>query len=160
MADIASLVVPAAAALTGVTLSQIWTGLQARARSREQERQRGLEERRSTVLQYLIAMNRAVDSTRDRIRETNKERADGERREPSADPNDLDRDNDHRWAAAFEAFLAVELVLPLPARDRAKRHIEDTFAWRQRCLRNADAEPAPAHQELIEQLAPWLGRPN
>jgi hypothetical protein len=65
MSGIADAVIPAVAALAGVVLAQVWNTQQERVRQRDQIRQVIWVERKTSLIQFLIALNQALDVTRD-----------------------------------------------------------------------------------------------
>jgi hypothetical protein len=176
MTDLASLIVPAAAALAGVVLSQLMTRHFESSNFRNHLHEQAVADRRTAVLGYLVAINQAIGYTRDHMKELMRsgnakefvvdlgpldQFADHPERYPELKIDDSaagDRDNDLWWAAAFDAFLAVELILPQPALDTARNHLDDAFAWRRRCFRRGKLESEPSHRALIESLGPWIGR--
>ena len=147
MADLASLIVPAASALVGVIASQAWTAWHEKIRWARQTQQRTFEERRLALSRFLVALNRAIDETRHQMAEVSV---------GSIDVGALPREYHLRWSEAYERQLELALLLPEQARLIVKEHLDRAFGWRKKALTCAAAIGAPVNEHLVELLQDWL----
>lgn len=146
MADWASLLVPAVSALGGVALTQAWTSLSEERRWRREDRQKVYESRRAAVAQYVLALNGAIDATRELVRTES-----GSEEEASHRTS-----YDTAWNAAYVCQLELLLLLPGPARTAVEHQIDAAFAWRETALAARAADHAPKNEAVIEELQPWM----
>ncbi|GIF51452.1 hypothetical protein DFJ67_7345 [Asanoa ferruginea] len=151
MPDLAALIVPAVSALLGVVTSQVWTSRQARTERVERNEQRLMIDRRQALARFLVALNRAIDETRNRVRTGN-----------DADPR---AGRDFGWADAYERKLELLLLLPEDGRVMVDDHIARAYRWRDAALATSDLDGVPVNEDLIQQLQIWtvyagLGRRN
>ncbi|GAB7045798.1 hypothetical protein [Catenuloplanes indicus] len=146
MAQWLTLLIPAAAALAGVVLTQAWNTWLTRRQRRLEVHHTLWNERRATLHRFLTLLNQALDSTRAAVRE-----GDAPEQRRLAD----DRRED-RWAAAFESYLEIAIVFPEEATNRAWKHLQGAYSWRRAAIEAGDAVRAPRHEDLITALKPWL----
>jgi FtsZ-interacting cell division protein ZipA len=146
MADWASLVVPAASALAGVAVTQMWTSRNEERRWQREERKTVYESRRTAVAQYILAHNSAIDATRELVRTANDA------------PEHASRLADYhlKWHETYERQLELLLLLPRQARTAVESQVAAAFAWRERALSAHAAIDPPRNEALIEELHPWM----
>ena len=146
MADLASLIVPAASALAGVLSSQAWLAWHEKVKWVRQTRHRTVEDRRAALSHLLVAINRAVDETRTHVSNLSVE----------SPPTSLSREYHMRWNEAYERRLQLSLVLPAEARAIVLYHVRSAFEWREQAVKQAATVGPPISEDLIELLQPWI----
>lgn len=141
-----ALLVPAAAALTGVVVTQVLTSRTESQRWQREEGVRVYESRRTAVAQYVLAANSAIDATRELLRW-------GEE-----SPGHAARLADYhaKWHAMYERQVELLLLLPAPARAAVTTHLDGAFHWRDQARDSKSAEGAPRNEAVIESLQRWM----
>jgi hypothetical protein len=146
--DTVSTLIPAASALAGVLLAQLWNWWREKT-DRETEISKLLwDERRKSIFNFLKALNIAKDETRTLLF--------------AELPGDVlkvkDREIEHFWSEAFESYLEVSLLLPGYPERLVWCTLQDAYIWRRKSIQQGkSAGSTESHyQSLIEQVRPWL----
>ncbi|KIA59858.1 hypothetical protein FG87_40535 [Nocardia vulneris] len=145
-----SVTVPPATALIGVFLGQRLAARQDRWRQ-EAELGRVLwAARRERLAAFVVALNRAIDSTRMAVRE-------------GATPEEaraIDDSREELWATAFERNLEASLVFPAEATTICTEHLQAAYRWRRASIEAGrelvTGSGAGSHEDLIDSLRRWL----
>lgn len=141
-----SILIPAAAALAGVALTQAWTSRTEERRWQREDRQKVYETRRTAAGQYLSAVNDAIDATRRLVAVRKHSRAYA----PCLS------DFDAKWHEAYERGLALGLILPARARSALDAQVAAAFAWRDRAVMVGNANDPPRNEALRDELETWM----
>src|SRR6185437_3928568 len=146
--DTVSTLIPAASALAGVLLAQLWNWWREKT-DRETEISKLLwDERRKSIFNFLKALNIAKDETRTLLF--------------AELPGDVlkvkDREIEHFWSETFESYLEVSLLLPGYPERLVWCTLQDAYIWRRKSIQQGkSAGSTESHyQSLIEQVRPWL----
>lgn len=141
-------IIPAAAALAGVFLAQLWSAWQDRSRYDREVSKQLWSERSESIFQFLKALNTAKDETR-KILFTDF---------PIDKLMVKDRESEPYWSNAYEAYLEVCLLLPGYPERLAWCTLQNAYIWRRQSIRlGKSVGSVESHYEsFIEQLRPWL----
>ncbi|MCZ2807607.1 hypothetical protein O2W18_21080 [Modestobacter sp. VKM Ac-2983] len=151
MVDVPSSVIPAAAALAGVVLTQAWNTWHSRAQRRNEALHKLWNERRLSLHRFIVALNQALDSTRAAILGS---------RGSSKRAKLEDDSREEKWAHAYELYIELEIIFPQAAARRVWDHLQDAYEWRRKAIAAVDHHGAPRHHQLIDDLRPWLTFPE
>lgn len=142
-------VIPAAAALAGVFVAQLWNAWQERSRHEHEVSKLLWSERSRSVFQFLRTLNTAKDETR-KILFANH-------------PADVlivkDREIEHFWSAAYEAYLEVSLLLPGYPDRLTWCTLQSAYIWRRQSIRKGESVHGSdsRYETLTEQTAALAG---
>ena len=141
-------VIPAAAALAGVFVAQLWNAWQEKSRHEHEVSKLLWSERSRSIFQFLRTLNTAKDETRKILF--------------AKHPADVliakDREIEHFWSAAYEAYLEVSLLLPGYPDRLAWCTLQSAYIWRRKSIRKGESVHGSdsRYETLTEQLRPWL----
>jgi len=141
-------VIPAAAALAGVFVAQLWNALQEKSRHEHEVSKLLWSERSRSIFQFLRTLNTAKDETRRILFEKH--------------PADVlvaeDRKIEHFWSAAYEAYLEVSLLLPGYPERLAWCTLQSAYIWRRKSILQGESVHGSdsRYETLTEQIRPWL----
>jgi tetratricopeptide (TPR) repeat protein len=141
-------IIPAAAALAGVFLAQLWSAWQDRFRYDREVSKQLWSERSKSIFQFLKALNVAKDDTRKILFAGY----------PVDKLKAKDRESEPYWSNAYEAYLEICLLLPGYPERLAWCTLQAAYIWRRQSIRlGKSVGSVESHYEsFIEQLRPWL----
>jgi hypothetical protein len=143
-----STIIPAASALAGVLLAQLWNAWQEKSGHEREVSKLLWSERRGSIFKFLKALNIAKDETRAILFAGL----------PAGELKVKDRESERYWSEAFESYLEVSLLLPGYPERLAWCTLQDAYIWRRKSVREGEsAGSTESHYEsLVEQMRPWL----
>jgi len=141
-------VIPAAAALAGVFVAQLWNAWQERSRHEHEVSKLLWSERSRSIFQFLRTLNTAKDETRKILFA----------KHPADSLIAKDREIEHFWSAAYEAYLEVSLLLPGYPDRLAWCTLQSAYIWRRKSISKGESVHGSdsRYETLTEELRPWL----